>query len=316
MQRLLHHVNLYVCSVCWWSSHRNMAGCVGKVCILLRGGDSRCQAEGRLLCHGSRESRRAGRWEHDSCMHDLWIYIQRTVRRCEKAQRSLGQEEFGAWVSILNLCTLRLSKYKTTAGGHDPATQSCPRISITATGYISVNVLNRGWLMLSCRWNVPIHVDAASGGFVAPFIYPEIEWDFRLKWVKSINASGHKYGLVYPGIGWVIWRSKEELPEELIFHINYLGADQPTFTLNFSKGIHHHTYSHSHRFTLLTVHIKTILTFNQTVRRSILRQMSHLLSWWLCRIKSDHRAILSIHSSRFRGTYRINLFPGPCDSYH
>ena len=132
--------------------------------------------------------------------------------------------------------------------------------------------------MLSCRWNVPIHVDAASGGFVAPFIYPEIEWDFRLKWVKSINASGHKYGLVYPGIGWVIWRSKEELPEELIFHINYLGADQPTFTLNFSKGIHHHTYSHSHRFTLLTVHIKTILTFNQTVRRSILRQMSHLLS--------------------------------------
>lgn len=85
-------------------------------------------------------------------------------------------------------------------------------------------------------WNVPIHVDAASGGFVAPFIYPEIEWDFRLKWVKSINASGHKYGLVYPGIGWVIWRSKEELPEELIFHINYLGTDQPTFTLNFSKG--------------------------------------------------------------------------------
>jgi glutamate/tyrosine decarboxylase-like PLP-dependent enzyme len=120
-------------------------------------------------------------------------------------------------------------------------------------------------------------VDAASGGFVAPFIYPEIEWDFRLKWVKSINASGHKYGLVYPGIGWVIWRSKDELPEELIFHINYLGTDQPTFTLNFSKGIHHHTYSDLHRFTLLTIHIKT-MTCNQTVRRSILRQMSYLLS--------------------------------------
>ncbi|XP_057419571.1 glutamate decarboxylase 1-like [Lotus japonicus] len=85
-------------------------------------------------------------------------------------------------------------------------------------------------------WGTPIHVDAASGGFIAPFIYPELEWDFRLPLVKSINVSGHKYGLVYAGIGWVIWRSKEDLPEELVFHINYLGADQPTFTLNFSKG--------------------------------------------------------------------------------
>ena len=85
-------------------------------------------------------------------------------------------------------------------------------------------------------WDTPIHVDAASGGFIAPFIYPELEWDFRLPLVKSINVSGHKYGLVYAGVGWVIWRSKEDLPEELIFHINYLGADQPTFTLNFSKG--------------------------------------------------------------------------------
>ncbi|XP_062216280.1 glutamate decarboxylase 1-like isoform X1 [Phragmites australis] len=85
-------------------------------------------------------------------------------------------------------------------------------------------------------WETPIHVDAASGGFIAPFLYPELEWDFRLPWVKSINVSGHKYGLVYAGIGWCIWRNKEDLPEELIFHINYLGADQPTFTLNFSKG--------------------------------------------------------------------------------
>ncbi|GJN16001.1 hypothetical protein PR202_gb02951 [Eleusine coracana subsp. coracana] len=85
-------------------------------------------------------------------------------------------------------------------------------------------------------WDVPIHVDAASGGFIAPFLYPELEWDFRLPLVKSINVSGHKYGLVYAGVGWVIWRSKEDLPEELIFHINYLGTDQPTFTLNFSKG--------------------------------------------------------------------------------
>jgi glutamate decarboxylase len=86
------------------------------------------------------------------------------------------------------------------------------------------------------RWDTPIHVDAASGGFIAPFLWPDLEWDFRLPLVKSINVSGHKYGLVYAGVGWVIWRSKEDLPEELIFHINYLGTDQPTFTLNFSKG--------------------------------------------------------------------------------
>ncbi|KAI8536596.1 hypothetical protein RHMOL_Rhmol10G0270200 [Rhododendron molle] len=89
---------------------------------------------------------------------------------------------------------------------------------------------------LSEGWDTPIHVDAASGGFIAPFLYPELEWDFTLPLVKSINVSGHKYGLVYAGIGWCIWRSKEDLPDELIFHINYLGADQPTFTLNFSKG--------------------------------------------------------------------------------
>ncbi|WJX67023.1 glutamate decarboxylase [Trifolium repens] len=85
-------------------------------------------------------------------------------------------------------------------------------------------------------WDTPIHVDAASGGFVAPFLYPDLEWDFRLPWVKSINVSGHKYGLVYPGIGWVVWRNKDDLPDDLVFHINYLGSDQPTFTLNFSKG--------------------------------------------------------------------------------
>lgn len=85
-------------------------------------------------------------------------------------------------------------------------------------------------------WNTPIHVDAASGGFIAPFIWPDLEWDFRLPLVKSINVSGHKYGLVYAGVGWVVWRTKEDLPDELIFHINYLGSDQPTFTLNFSKG--------------------------------------------------------------------------------
>jgi glutamate decarboxylase len=83
--------------------------------------------------------------------------------------------------------------------------------------------------------DVPVHVDAASGGFVAPFVDPDLQWDFRLPRVISINASGHKYGLVYPGVGWVIWRSKDHLPEELIFNVNYLGGNEPTFTLNFSR---------------------------------------------------------------------------------
>jgi glutamate decarboxylase len=81
----------------------------------------------------------------------------------------------------------------------------------------------------------PVHIDAASGGFVAPFIHPDLEWDFRLPNVVSINVSGHKYGLVYPGIGFVVWRDKEHLPEDLVFHVNYLGGDMPTFTLNFSR---------------------------------------------------------------------------------
>jgi len=83
--------------------------------------------------------------------------------------------------------------------------------------------------------DIPMHVDAASGGFVAPMLDPELKWDFRLPLVKSINVSGHKYGLVYPGIGWAVWRSREDLPEDLIFHVNYLGGDMPTFTLNFSR---------------------------------------------------------------------------------
>ncbi len=85
-------------------------------------------------------------------------------------------------------------------------------------------------------WDIPIHVDAASGGFIAPFIYPELEWDFRLPQVRSINVSGHKFGLVYPGIGWLVFRDKTDLPEELIFKINYLGGEMPSYTLNFSKG--------------------------------------------------------------------------------
>jgi len=82
---------------------------------------------------------------------------------------------------------------------------------------------------------VPVHVDGASGAFIAPFLDPELAWDFRLPRVQSINASGHKYGLVYPGVGWVIWRDTDALPDDLVFKVNYLGGDMPTFALNFSR---------------------------------------------------------------------------------
>ena len=83
--------------------------------------------------------------------------------------------------------------------------------------------------------DIPIHVDGASGGFLAPFCTPDLEWDFRLPRVKSINASGHKFGLSPLGVGWIIWRHKEDLPEDLIFDVNYLGGNMPTFALNFSR---------------------------------------------------------------------------------
>ena len=83
--------------------------------------------------------------------------------------------------------------------------------------------------------DIPVHVDAASGGFVVPFLNPDLEWDFRLPRVVSINVSGHKYGLTYPGIGFVVWRNADQLPEDLVFRVNYLGGDMPTFTLNFSR---------------------------------------------------------------------------------
>jgi glutamate decarboxylase len=84
--------------------------------------------------------------------------------------------------------------------------------------------------------DVPLHVDGASGGFVWPFLYPDSEWDFRLEQVRSINVSGHKFGLVYPGIGWLIFREKSDLAEDLVFYENYLGKTDATFTLNFSTG--------------------------------------------------------------------------------
>lgn len=88
----------------------------------------------------------------------------------------------------------------------------------------------------TAKLTVPMHIDAASGGMFAPFIEPELEWDFRLKNVVSISTSGHKYGLVYPGIGWVLWRDKEYLPQELVFDVSYLGGKIPTMAINFSRS--------------------------------------------------------------------------------
>lgn len=126
----------------------------------------------------------------------------------------------------------------------------CVILGTTYTGeYEDAKKVND--LLIERNIDTVIHIDAASGGFVAPFVVPDLEWDFRLEKVVSINASGHKYvptphihvstnssryGLVYPGVGWVIWRAPEYLPKELVFNINYLGADQASFTLNFSKG--------------------------------------------------------------------------------
>jgi glutamate decarboxylase len=85
-------------------------------------------------------------------------------------------------------------------------------------------------------WDISIHADGASGGFTMPFLYPDHPWDFRLETVRSINVSGHKFGFVYPGIGWLVFREKDDLPEDLVFYENYLGKTDATFTLNFSTG--------------------------------------------------------------------------------
>jgi glutamate decarboxylase len=108
----------------------------------------------------------------------------------------------------------------------------------TFTGhYENVQALSAELDTLQARTglDIPIHVDGASGGFVAPFIQPELIWDFRLLRVKSINTSGHKYGLVYPGVGWIVWREPADLDEDLIFKVDYLGGSMPTLAINFSR---------------------------------------------------------------------------------
>lgn len=112
-------------------------------------------------------------------------------------------------------------------------------LGITYTGkYDDINALNDVVEKYNntTEHKVYIHVDAASGGMFTPFIDPELLWDFRLKNVISINTSGHKYGLVYPGIGWILWKDEKYLPKELIFEVSYLGGNMPTMAINFSRS--------------------------------------------------------------------------------
>ncbi|MGE4553774.1 MAG: glutamate decarboxylase [Desulfovibrionaceae bacterium] len=133
---------------------------------------------------------------------------------------------------------LHLSPAEAVARCDENTVGVAPTLGLTFTGrYEPVAEICAALDDLAARGgpDVPVHVDAASGGFLAPFCDPDLVWDFRLERVKSINASGHKFGLAPLGVGWVVWRDAAELPEELIFRVNYLGGDIPTFALNFSR---------------------------------------------------------------------------------
>ena len=113
-----------------------------------------------------------------------------------------------------------------------------PIMGVTWTGMNDdVEALNKALDEYNAKtgYDIPIHIDAASGGFILPFLNPEKKWDFRLKWVYSISTSGHKYGLVYPGLGWVVWKDKKYLPKDMSFSVNYLGASISQVGLNFSR---------------------------------------------------------------------------------
>ena len=113
-----------------------------------------------------------------------------------------------------------------------------PTLGVTFTGgYEPVAAVSQALdqLQRETGLDIPIHVDGASGGFLAPFCAPDLVWDFRLPRVRSINASGHKFGLSPLGVGWVLWREQADLPEELIFWVNYLGGNMRDIALNFSR---------------------------------------------------------------------------------
>lgn len=113
-----------------------------------------------------------------------------------------------------------------------------PTLGVTFTGHyepVAEVAAALDKLQAETGLDIPIHVDGASGAFLAPFCDPDLKWDFRLDRVVSINASGHKFGLAPLGVGWIVWRDRKHLPEDLIFEVNYLGGNMPTFALNFSR---------------------------------------------------------------------------------
>lgn len=133
---------------------------------------------------------------------------------------------------------MRLDPEKTIAACDEYTIGIVPIMGITYTGgFDDVVALNEklNEYNKTAKISVPLHIDAASGGLYLPFVNPELEWDFRLNNVVSISTSGHKFGLVYPGIGWVLWRDSQYLPEELLFKVDYLGSFEPTFQINFSR---------------------------------------------------------------------------------
>ena len=134
--------------------------------------------------------------------------------------------------------TTRWTPTTCSSGSTRTRSWSCRRFGVTYTGaYELVKPLADALdqLQADTGLDVDIHVDGASGGFLAPFCAPDLEWDFRLPRVKSISTSGHKFGLAPLGVGWVVWRDVAELPDDLIFHVNYLGGDMPVFQINFSR---------------------------------------------------------------------------------
>ncbi|KAK4153184.1 pyridoxal phosphate-dependent transferase [Chaetomidium leptoderma] len=202
------------------------AGAVGTSCV----GSSEAIMLGVLAMKKRWKNKRVA--EGKSCENPN-IVMSSAVQVCwEKATRYFEIEEKFVY------CTEEryvIDPEETVALVDENTIGICCILGTTYTGeYEDIKAVND--LLSKKGLSTPIHVDAASGGFVAPFVVPDLEWDFRLDHVVSINVSGHKYGLVYPGVGWVVWRSAEYLPQELVFNINYLGADQASFTLNFSKG--------------------------------------------------------------------------------
>ena len=143
---------------------------------------------------------------------------------------------------------------------------------------------------------MPLHVDAASGGFVWPFLYPDSAWDFRLEQVRSINVSGHKFGLVYPGIGWLVFRERADLAEDLVFYENYLGKRDATFTLNFSTGS-----------AMVLAQYYNFVRFGHDGYRYIMQTMQQNTRALARRIERDRR--VPAHRRRGRGAAAARRLP-------